>query len=61
MTDRPTDESEFGGAPGLIQPPPHDVSKNAREQRMLIVATDPSDPESNEETVMRTGRYGRLD
>jgi hypothetical protein len=56
---RPHDESEFGGAPGLIQPPPHDVSKNAREQRMLIVATDPSDPESNEDTVMDTGKYGR--
>lgn len=36
------EDSEFGGAPGLIQPAPHSVLTSAREQAFLERATDPS-------------------
>lgn len=40
---RPQDESEFGGAPGMIQPPPHKLT--AVEQARLERKLNPADPE----------------
>jgi hypothetical protein len=34
--------SEFGGRPGLIQPPPHDPADVPSETLMQIYATDPA-------------------
>lgn len=41
---RPIDESEFGGAPGLIQPPPHKLTpaEQFRLERKMST-TDPED------------------
>lgn len=36
------DGSEYGGVPGLVQPPPHVPS--ASERRSAIMAIDPADP-----------------
>jgi hypothetical protein len=55
---RPIDESEFGGAPGLIQPPPHELTP--AEQMTLIKNTDSNDPDSSAEEVRLNGPYGRL-
>lgn len=46
---RPKDESEFGGAPGRIQPPPHKLT--AAEQFRLERATNPADPEDSVEAA----------
>lgn len=54
---RPQDESEFGGAPGLVQPPPHELT--AEEERMVTVQLDPSDPDAGIPEAMDTGKYGR--
>lgn len=51
---RPNDESEFGGAPGLVQPPPHDLTP--AEELTLIKMADPSDPEDSAEAV-RARKY----
>lgn len=40
---RPIDESEFGGAPGPIQPPPHKLT--AAEQARLERKMNSVDPE----------------
>lgn len=55
---RPKDESEFGGAPGLIQPPPHELKPS--EEMMLMKAVDPSDPDDSVELQRMTGKYGRI-
>lgn len=34
--------SEYGGAPGLIQPPPHDVADSASEMLSQIYKTNPA-------------------
>jgi hypothetical protein len=47
----PRGGSEYGGFPGLIQPPPHDPSKVASEQWMLTKLTDPADETSTPEKV----------
>lgn len=46
---RPRDESEFGGAPGMIQPPPHKLTgiEQARLERKL----DPADPNDTVEAA----------
>jgi hypothetical protein len=54
---RPNDESEFGGAPGLVQPPPHELT--AEEERMVTVRLDPSDPDSGVTEALESGQYGR--
>lgn len=36
--------SEFGGRPGLIQPPPHDPADVPSETLMQIYATEPAPP-----------------
>lgn len=36
------DGSEYGGVPGLVQPPPH--VPTASERRMQIMFIDPADP-----------------
>lgn len=46
---RPKDESEFGGAPGLIQPPPHKLT--AAEQARLERAMNPADAEDSVDAV----------
>lgn len=46
---RPADESEFGGAPGRIQPPPHELT--GVEQARLERATNPEDPTDSAEAV----------
>lgn len=38
----PNNGSEFGGAPGLIQPKPHDPANSASETRMLMMQTNPA-------------------
>lgn len=48
----PRGGSEYGGYPGLVQPEPHDVRKDAREQLMAMQLTDPADPDSSVETVV---------
>lgn len=55
---RPKDESEFGGAPGLVQPPPHELKPS--EHMMLIKRTDPSDPLDSEQEQRNQGDTGRL-
>jgi hypothetical protein len=47
----PRGGSEYGGFPGLIQPPPHDPTKDARESLMLLKFTDPADETSTPEKV----------
>lgn len=42
---RGPEASEYGGVPGRIQPPPHDVANSPHEQLSLIYSTDPADPE----------------
>lgn len=39
--------SEFGGRPGLIQPPPHDPKDDASEQAYLLRQSNPADPSDN--------------
>lgn len=52
--DRDTTASEFGGKPGLIQPPPHPLT--GAEQAMLERNMDPADPnDSVELTRIRKG------
>lgn len=46
---RPSDESEFGGAPGLIQPPPHELSP--AEQLRLERRLNPADPTDSVEAA----------
>lgn len=46
---RPRDESEFGGAPGLIQPPPHELT--AYEEARLMRKVNPADPEDSLEAA----------
>lgn len=46
---RPADESEFGGAPGMIQPPPHKLT--AVEQARLERKTNPADPSDSVEAA----------
>jgi hypothetical protein len=46
---RPYDESEFGGAPGLIQPPPHELTNV--EQLRLERQTNPADPDDSVEAA----------
>jgi hypothetical protein len=41
--------SEFGGVPGLIQPPPH--KPTASERRMMVMAIDPTDSGVEPESV----------
>lgn len=47
----PRGGSEYGGYPGLIQPLPHDITKEADEQLMLAQLTDAADPSSSIESV----------
>jgi hypothetical protein len=39
----PAKGTEYGGVEGLIQPYPHDIKTEAREQLMLLMNTDPGD------------------
>lgn len=48
-TGRPKDESEFGGAPGLVQPAPHKLT--AAEQARLERAVNPADPTDTVDAV----------
>jgi len=57
-TQRPDDESEFGGAPGRIQPPPHELKPH--EEMSLIKKTDPGDPDSSAEDIRLRGEDGRV-
>lgn len=41
-TPDPRKGSEYGGHPGLIQPPPHDPSDSASETRFLMMRTNPA-------------------
>lgn len=53
--------SEFGGWPGVVQPPPHELT--AAEQLNFAVQSNPSDPAANAETVAEEHRKrgrGRL-
>jgi hypothetical protein len=45
-----TNGTEFGGVGGLVQPPPH--VPTARERRMQIMFIDPSDPGTEEGSVV---------
>jgi hypothetical protein len=42
--------SEFGGVPGIIQPPPH--VPTASERLHMIYAIDPSDPGTEDGSVV---------
>lgn len=42
--------SEFGGHPGLVQPPPHQLTNV--EQLRLERALNPADPDDNIEAAM---------
>ena len=55
---RPNDESEFGGAPGLIQPPPHELEP--WEEMMLIKRTDAGVPDESLEEIRERGDTGRV-
>jgi hypothetical protein len=58
----PRGGSEYGGFPGLVQPEPHDISKDATEQLQLMHLTDPADPESSIEKVADAIRaQGQID
>lgn len=46
---RPVDESEFGGAPGLIQPPPHKLEP--WEEARLMRKVNPADAEDSIEAA----------
>lgn len=48
-TEDPERGSEFGGVPGLIQPPPHNPS--ASERLSMIYAIDPLDDGSRPDSV----------
>lgn len=49
--------SEFGGVPGLIQPPPHDPADSASETLMQVYATEPAArPDDPEELIPVTQR-----
>lgn len=37
--------SQYGGLPGLIAPPPHNIMDFPHEQAMLAVSTDAANPE----------------
>jgi hypothetical protein len=57
-----TEASEFGGVGGLIQPLPHDVTKNAAESAMLERQVDPGDDQDSVQAVLarhQDGTYGR--
>lgn len=54
---RPADESEFGGAPGPIQPPPHKLT--AVEQARLERRLNPADPEDTIDAA-RAREGGRM-
>lgn len=54
---RPQDESEFGGAPGLIQPPPHELLPE--EEMLVIKQLDPGDADTGVPEALETGKYGR--
>lgn len=45
--------SEYGGRPGVIQPPPHDYHDSASEQLTLAVRTDAADPASDVDAQYR--------
>lgn len=56
----PKGGSEYGGLPGLVQPPPHDIAESPWEQAMLALRTDAADPFSSPETVLAEDlRLGR--
>lgn len=58
----PRGGSEYGGFPGLIQPEPHDIKKDAREQLMLAQLTEAADPaDSIEAQADRVRQQGRID
>lgn len=42
MADDPNHGSEYGGAPGVIQPSPHDPADSANEIRLLMMRTNPA-------------------
>lgn len=46
-SDRDPRPSEFGGVPGLIQPPPHDPKDDAAEQAYLLRQSNPADSSDN--------------
>jgi hypothetical protein len=57
-----TEDSEFGGAGGLIQPPPHNPSQSAAETAFLERATDPFDDTVGPSDILAevlAGTYGR--
>lgn len=56
MSD-PRQDSEFGGAPGPIQPPPHELT--AAEQARLERRLDPANPDDTIEAA-RVREGGRL-
>lgn len=49
QASRPADESEFGGAPGLIQPPPHKLTSS--EEARLMRKVNPADAEDSIEAA----------
>lgn len=58
----PRGGSEYGGFPGLVQPEPHDVKKDAQEQLMLAQLTEAADPaDSIEAATDRVRAQGRVD
>jgi hypothetical protein len=55
----PRGGSEYGGVPGLIQPPPHDIKDSAYEQASLAVRSEPwpiTDPRSSIEGELAAER-----
>lgn len=57
-----TEDSEFGGAGGLIQPLPHNPASSARETAFLERATDPFDEAVSPASVLAdvlSGKYPR--
>lgn len=46
-TPDPNRGSEYGGVPGLVQPPPHEPSGSAQEKLLGIYQTDPAEVTSN--------------
>lgn len=45
----PSDGSEYGGYPDLIQPEPHNVADSVSDQLLATYATDPADSEDSVE------------
>jgi hypothetical protein len=57
VADRDRRGTEFGGKPGMVQPPPHPLT--ASEAAMLERMADPMDPGANAETVLAEKRERR--